>query len=237
MDLQQGFQFLAEKGLNLQAVLACDTLPEDMAQRMAADGVPLADYRQMLLLGHGGRQFWRSFKSDFVEETADPIDTYSLQLAQTFIHDYLGNPPHLILYPGEYAIPLQQLGELAGWCQPSPLGLGISATYGVWFAYRTAVLLNTDLPPTPLTPSTSPCNTCTDKPCLTACPPGAVQLANFDVFTCSHYRLQENSPCQDRCLARMACPVAAEHQYTLEQIQYHYGHSWQTIRVYFEESL
>jgi hypothetical protein len=61
-----------------------------------------------------------------------------------------------------------------------------------------------------------------------------VRLAGFDVFECSHFRLQENSPCHDRCLARLACPVAPEHRYELAQVQYHYGRSLQTIRTYFE---
>jgi epoxyqueuosine reductase len=31
-------------------------------------------------------------------------------------------------------------------------------------------------------------------------------------------------------LARLACPIAPEHQYDLEQVQYHYGRSLQMIR-------
>jgi hypothetical protein len=232
--LKLGLEFLAEKGLNLAAVFDCAALPEDIVGVMETAGVPLADYKRLLLLGHGGRRFWGAL-NDFGWHTADPVDHFSTHLSQTFLRDYLGNPPHLRLYPlTEYMVPLQQLGELAGWCRPSPLGLGISPIYGLWFAYRAAFLVDADLPLTAFVPAISPCDTCADKPCITACPPGAVRLVEgFDVFTCSHFRLEEHSPCHDRCLARLACPVAPEHRYSLAQVQYHYGRSLQTIREYF----
>jgi ferredoxin len=229
--LQEGVELLAEQGLNLAAVFDCATLPVDVLEVM---GVPVEEYRRLLLLGHGGQRFWRAL-NEFGWHTADPVDHFSIHLTETFLRDYLGNPPYLCLYPlTEYMVPLQRLGELAGWCHPSPLGLGISPTYGLWFAYRAAFLVDADLPVTTSFSSPSPCDTCADKPCITTCPSGAVRLAGFDVFKCSHFRLQENSPCHDRCLARLACPAAPEHRYELEQVQYHYGRSLQTIRTYFE---
>ncbi|MCB8946264.1 MAG: hypothetical protein H6658_21165 [Ardenticatenaceae bacterium] len=225
---QEGLTFLAENGLNLAAVFDCAVLPEAM-------GVPVSGYKRLLLLGHGGRRFWRAF-NEFGWQTADPIDHFSIHLTETCLRDYLGNPPYLRLYPlTEHIVPLPRLGELAGWCHPSPLGLGISPTYGLWFAYRTAYLVDADLPLAPFSLPPSPCHTCADKPCITTCPASAVRLAEgFDVFKCSHFRLEESSPCQDRCLARLACPVAPEHCYTLAQVQYHYGRSLQTIREYFD---
>jgi hypothetical protein len=126
--LQEGVELLAENGLNLTAVFDCATLPVDVLEVM---GVPLAGYKRLLLLGHGGRRFWRAF-NEFGWHTADPVDHFSIHLTETFLRDYLGNPPYLCLYPlTEYMVPLQRLGELAGWCHPSPLGLGISPTYGL----------------------------------------------------------------------------------------------------------
>ena len=234
-QLRSGLDFLAGRGLNLAAVIDCAGLPEDVVGGMVAAGVPLAEYKRLLLLGHGGRRFWGALNA-FGWQTADPVDHFSIHLSQTFLRDYLDNPPYLMLYPlTDYVIPLQRLGELAGWCHPSPLGLGISPTYGLWFAYRTAYLVDADLPLTTSHPRPSPCDSCADKPCITACPAGAVRLERFDVVKCSHSRLEEHSPCQDRCLARLACPVAPEHRYSLEQVQYHYGRSLETIRVYFGE--
>jgi hypothetical protein len=46
----------------------------------------------------------------------DPMAYYSTTVVRQFITGYLGNPPILWLYPDMgYLVPLQQLGELAGW--------------------------------------------------------------------------------------------------------------------------
>lgn len=231
---EQGVQFLADSGLNLFASLRCAELPDHLQTLLVQGGASLGDYSHLLLTGHGGRLFWEKLQEAGME-TADPVDTFSTQLTQQFISDYLGNPPHLLLYPsGDYLVPLTQLGEWAGWSHPSPIGQGISAEFGVWFAYRTAVLVNGNFPTTPRLQTNSPCQSCADKPCVTACPAGAVQADGFQMSPCINFRLRTHSPCADRCLARMACPVAPEHRYTLPQIQYHYGHSLAMIRQWDE---
>ena len=164
-------------------------------------------------------------------ETSDPVDHYSITLTRQFIHGYLDGTPVLWLYPGtEYIVPLQQLGEAAGWSYPSPLGSGISPVYGVWFAYRAAFLINAGLPLVREAPAPSPCDSCLDKPCIQTCPVGAVQQEAFDIEGCVQYRLRPDSPCAVRCQARSACPYFPEHRYTLPQIQYHYGRSLDTLR-------
>lgn len=228
-----GITFLAEAGLNLFAVLDCAALPTAVADLMLAAGVPLAGYRRLVLLGHGGRRLWAALQ-EWGMQTADPVDDYSHTLTRQFIRDYLDDPPVCWLYPQtDYLVPLQQLGALAGWSYPSPLGQGIHPEYGVWFAYRAAFLTTAVLPlyGEPVRPS--PCATCTDKPCITTCPVGGVRFAHFDVDGCAHYRLCHHSPCADRCLARLACPFFPEHRYTLPQIQYHYRHSLQTLRHWY----
>ncbi len=233
MKLQTSIKKIAQKGLNLWATFDCQQLPPTVTDPLKNKGVNADEYKRLVLIGHGGRQLWESLKT-ITQQTADPIDDFSTFHTKQFISETLENPKHLLLYPStSYPIPLQQLGELAGWCHPSPLSLGINPTYGLWFAYRAAFLVDAELPLT--TPSThpSPCDSCTDKPCITTCPAGAAQPNKLDYIKCSHFRLREDSPCQDRCLARMACPVGTKHQYTLEQIQYHYGLSMETVRAYF----
>ena len=233
MNIDAGIRVLAEGGLNLCAVLDCAGLPEKPAQMMISAGVPLADYKRLVLIGHGGRQMWQSLQT-WGMQTADPVDHYSMVQTQHFIDTYLPNSSLLWLYPNTpFLIPLQQLGKAAGWSHPSPLGSGISPIYGVWFAYRTAFLTNADLPLVRDDPQPSPCITCAARPCISTCPAHAVQVDRFDIDACTTHRLKPGSPCADRCLSRMACPFFPEHHYTLDQIQYHYKLSLATIQEWY----
>jgi hypothetical protein len=230
--LSQGVGFLAEQGLNLLATLPCEEFPNEIRQAMLAEDIPLQDYRSLVLIGHGGRRLWRALTA-FGMRTADPVDHFSGVMARRFIDEFLDSPPVLMLHPVGYTIPLQQLGALAGWHHPSPLGLGIHETYGLWFAYRAAFLTTLALPVIKNPISISPCDTCRDKPCISTCPAQAVQgVGQFKMTACIDFRLQEQSTCQDRCLSRLACPVAPEHRYEPEQLNYHYNHSLASIRRY-----
>jgi ferredoxin-like protein FixX len=231
--VSQGIEFLAEQGLNLFAILSCEPLPDDVTQAMLTENVPLHDYTNLVLLGHGGRRMWQALTA-FGLRTADPVDHFSLVMTRRFIDDFLGAPPVLMLYPTGYSIPLQKLGALAGWHHPSPLGLGINETFGLWFAYRAAFLTTLPLPSIQEPNTPSPCDTCPDQPCIKACPAQAVQGVNqFKVSACVDFRLQEKSVCQDRCLSRLACPVAPEHRYGPDQLRYHYTHSLASLRQYY----
>lgn len=233
IQLREGYKFLSEGGLNLLAMFDCAALPEAVAQIMATSGVPLGDYQRLVLIGHGGRRMWDALQV-WGMKTEDPIDHYSITLTRQFIHDYLGDMPVLWLYPGtDYLIPLQQLGEAAGWSYPSPLGSGISPVFGVWFAYRAAFLIDGDLPLVLEESSTSPCASCVHSPCIPTCPVGAVQQEAFDIDGCVQQRLRPGSPCADRCPARLACPYFPEQRYSLAQIRYHYGRSLETLRAWY----
>ena len=231
-DLMAGFRFLATNGLNLQAVLPVATLPTAITQSLEQANIPYSPTDSLLLLGHGGRRLWEAVQR-WGMKTADPIDTFSIAQTTRFLTQYLDNPAVEWLYPRkDVLLPLQQLGELAGWCHPSPLGSGISPDFGVWFAYRAACLVRAPLPEMRQPHRPSPCHSCADKPCLPRCPVEAVQVEQFDLNACVTHRLKADSPCADRCLSRMACPYFPEHRYSLAQIQYHYGRSLETIRAW-----
>lgn len=229
--VQNGIDWLAESGLNLFAVLDSGKLPTAVTNILQSSNIPTTDYTRLVLIGHGGKTLWSQLKKSDMG-VAHPVDTYSLTRTQQFIDDYLDGADSLIVYPTEYLVPLGQLGELAGWSHPSPLGQGINAEYGIWFAYRTAFLTMADLPTMIAPPTDSPCESCRDQPCLSACPVGATG-ETFAINRCAQHRLQPKSPCADRCFARMACPIAPAHHYTLPQIQYHYGNSLKTLKKYY----
>lgn len=222
---QDGVTYLAQHGLNLFAVLDTAVLPSHVESHLVQAGVPLASYSRLVLIGNGGRAFWQALLHR-PPPTADPVDDFSEMLTRRFIADYVNDMDVFWLFPSERLIPLQQLGGLAGWGHSSPLGLQISARYGLWFAYRAAFLTNADLPVVVAAPTPSPCATCEHKPCVAACPATAVHPASpLDLTACLSHRTRPASSCADRCLARLACPVAPEHRYEMAQVRYHYGRS------------
>ena len=227
---------LIENGLNLIAVFDVAKLPQAILSTLT--DIPLERYSRLVLVGNGGgEKLWAAMQQQ--DMTApDPIDHFSIAAAKTFIADQLENAAHHIVYPlTNYLVPLQKLGALAGWHHDSPLGLGIHSRYGVWFAYRVAFLVDAALPLRSESLTPSPCDTCVEKPCISRCPVGAVgEIGRFQINTCSKHRIIPDSPCADRCLSRLACPVGRDHRYPLAQIQYHYTHSLPSMRAWYERS-
>lgn len=231
--MQDGIDWLAARGLNLFACFDCAQLPTPIVDIIAANDFDPQNFSRLLLIGHGGRRLWEEIQHRD-QPTEDPFDDISVALTRQFLRDYLGDPPVHFIYP-ETAIPLplQQLGMLAGWHHPSPLGVGINGVYGLWFAYRAAVLTTDVLMPTLPMNEASPCETCVERPCITACPADAVSTAgNFQAGACFSQRLMADSSCGDRCHSRLACPYFVEHRYSDEQMGYHYGLSLASIRKY-----
>ncbi|MDX1692739.1 MAG: hypothetical protein R3208_03170 [Ketobacteraceae bacterium] len=222
---------LALQGLNLQAVISLDTLPDPVRDTLADAVNELAAYRQLLLLGHGGTRLWNAVNATGIT-SADPIDDYTAAVIRTWFRQSHPGVRHHILYPGTRLVPLQTLGELCGWHFPSPIMVGVNDEWGSWYAYRAAVLADTAFATTPPPDWKSACEPCEDKPCVKACPAAAVSPQGLDMHACIEFRRQPASPCQKRCLARLACPVGRAHQYSREQIEYHYGRSLDTINKF-----
>ncbi len=233
--LTDGLDFLADNGLNLAAILPVDDLPSGMIDQLAEYEIDVNAYRRLVLLGHGGRRFWEAYAASGV--TGDhPIDHFSAGLATRLIADYLPDAPWQMLFPGPLPLDLQGLGQLAGWSHPSPLGTGINPEFGLWFAYRAAFLTDAELPVLRREPGESPCTACSTRDCIGGCPSQATGYPDqFDVFTCATFRAGPASPCIERCLARLACPYAAEHRYSDEQLTYHYRFSYCSIRRYVDQ--
>ncbi len=105
----------------------------------------------------------------------------------------------------------------------SPLGMNIHPKFGLWHAYRAAFIFDSalDLPTTH--DGVSPCDTCRDKPCLTACPVSAFSPAGYDVASCAvHLGALEGDRCRTGgCMARNACPVGLEYLYSPQQTRFH----------------
>jgi hypothetical protein len=223
---------LQQQGLNLQAVFDIQSLPTEFIESLSAQCADLNNYHQLILLGHGGRTMWDGLQQSDIDSD-HPVDDYSIQCVEQFFADEHPQQQYKILYPGTHRVGLQQLGKLAGWHHPSPFWVGVNNEWGSWYAYRVVVLANSNFTTTSRVESESPCDSCDDKPCISICPANALTESNFDVKQCSAYRLQENSNCSHQCLSRLRCPVGKEHRYSREQIEYHYGVSYKTIKRMF----
>ncbi len=219
-----GWDFLAEHGLNLSAVLATAHFSDELKRHFEESGIDLGDYSRLVLLGNGGGRLWEAMEEQGWR-SADPVDDYSIEIAERWVDMVLCGRRKLRLYPQtDCLIPLQQLGMLANWGHRSPLGSHVSAKYGPWFAYRVAFLTDADfLPFKREEAQRSACDLCVEKPCISACPVGAVQgIGRLQLKRCLSHRLTAGASCEDRCMARLACPVGENYRYPLAQIQHHY---------------
>ena len=191
------------------------------------DAVPPFDdggsVRTVVLLGSIGHRQWADFVSspEYADGAADPLDRWSRRVIDTLATacDGLG------LFPsqGPPWMPFQRWARRAEPLHPSPLGLLIHPEYGLWHAYRGALGLRPRLgrPAPPDNPS--PCDSCSAKPCLSACPVQAFSVSGYDRSRCvGHVGSASGSECfSDNCRARHACPVGAQHRYTREQSEFH----------------
>ncbi len=180
---------------------------------------PLADARAVVLIGVAGRSGWDAFASspEARDGADDPLDRFSRRviggLAQAFGAVALfpfGGPPYW---------PFQQWARRAEPVHPSPIGLTIHPVYGLWHSYRGALGFRQALDLPKVDPQASPCASCRDRPCLSACPVGAFTTAGYDVAACvAHLRSVAGADCMGRgCRARRACPVGVEHVSRPEQ--------------------
>ncbi|MFQ5773478.1 MAG: ferredoxin [Kiloniellaceae bacterium] len=192
----------------------------------AGDGVPpLADgrpARTLVPVGNAGPQMWRAFTAaPEADAAADPLNRWSRRVLDELAARWgaralfpFGGPPYL---------PFVAWAKRAEAVAESPLGMLIHPDYGLWHAYRGALAFAEvlDLPPRDQRPR--PCDTCADRPCLSACPVGAFTGDGYDVAACvNHISALEGADCVDLgCRARRACPVGRGYRYEPARARFH----------------
>ncbi len=157
------------------------------------------------------------------------MDRWSQSIGDALAQQYGG----VAVYPSDgppYA-PFQQWATRAEPLQPSPLLLRMHPSWGLWHAYRFALLLpelsvgDAGTLLAAAAPSVDPdiCRNCDGQPCLQACPVDAFRAGTYDVGACaSHLHGPTGADCmQDGCLARRACPVAPALRYAPAHAAFH----------------
>ena len=184
----------------------------------ARAGTPAA---AIVLLGNAGGELWPAFSAGRRDEP-HPLDEWA---RRTVGARSPRASTRRAVYPSDRPWhPFQQWAMRAEPVAPSPIGLLIHPDYGLWHAYRAALLLDeapADLPPRVDRPV--PCATCVGRPCLHACPVGAHSAAGFDVAACERHLRSDVAPhCMEvGCRSRDGCPVGRDSRSPDEQVAFH----------------
>jgi len=180
------------------------------------DGVP-HESRFVVMIGNAGPAMFRRFQR---EGGGGTLDDWTRRAASALADDL----DAAAVFPFDKPpLPFLTWARRAGAGHVSPLGLNIHPTYGLWHAYRAALLFHVafDLPEH--SAGAHPCESCVGKPCLSTCPVGAFSGTSYDVPACAaHIGSAAGQDCMaGGCLARRACPVGQAFTYAPDQAQFH----------------
>ena len=171
----------------------------------------------MFVMGHDADRllvgadatFWQAFTAapEYHDGKADPIDRYSKRV----IEPLAARVQAQAVFPSDgppYA-PFIKWAIGTGRFWQSPTGMMVHDTAGLMISIRGALIFDAALKPAPAQPS--PCEACTDHPCVAACPVNALSdMHAYDVPTCKAYL--DTPPGADcmklGCRARRACPIS-----------------------------
>jgi len=214
----------------LEALLAphCIEVIGGFAVDGAEEALPKGT-RTLVMLGPRQPGFWPHLTAqpEWQDGQADPVDRWSRRVIGRIACDIgakalfpFGGPPYHPFY--QWAL---QTGRI--W--DSPVRLLISADQGLLVSFRGALALKEVIDLPALAPR--PCDTC-DKPCLTACPAGALGPAGYDVPACHSHLDRDGAAClAGGCLVRRACPVSQGYARLEKQSAYHMSRFHQAGRT------
>jgi hypothetical protein len=171
-----------------------------------------------LIVGNAGGAMWRAFAPN-IDGEPNPLDRWTKKVVDPIAEEFGARA----VYPfGPDAPPFQRWAVRAETLYPSPLGILIHPEYGLWHAYRAALLFAERLHLPRLSDTRSPCDDCAERPCLSACPVGAFSNARYDVAACATHISEPAASCHSLgCLARAACPIGREWRYPNAQLYFH----------------
>ena len=177
-----------------------------------------AGTRTLLMIGPKEPGFWPHVKAQPEWGGPDPVDRWSRRVIGRVACDLgakalfpFGGPPYQPFY--SWALRTGRVWD-------SPVKLLVHATQGLMVSFRGALALPQSLPLP--APAVQPCGACA-KPCLAACPAGALTGAGYDVPLChAHLSQPAGTDCMTRgCLVRSTCPAGAGYARMPSQSAYH----------------
>ena len=194
--------------------------PDEEVPR-AADGRPST---HVVVIGNAGGAMWPTFRNE-EQPDPEPLDAWTRARLRAVAERFGAGFVHPSDEPFQ---PFQRWAQRADDVWQSPIGLMIHAEYGLWHAYRGALLFAdevTGLPPTGR--GAQPCLTCDGQPCLSTCPvdafrPDAVPHG-YDHVSCREHVASDDAPdcLHEGCAARRACPIGQAFGYGPDQMHFH----------------
>jgi hypothetical protein len=191
-------------------------------ERLTLLGVFHDDGHTLALLGPDEPAgFWAHFKTspEWRAGGPDPLDRWSERVVGAMA-DRLGARA-LFPFGGPPWHPFYSWALRTGRIHQSPVRLLVHDRAGLWVSFRGALRIagRVALPG----PPPSPCDSCAEKPCLTACPAGALGARGYDVPACHGFLDTEPGRiCMETgCRVRAACPVSRKFARVAEQSAYH----------------
>ncbi len=176
----------------------------------------------LILLGPREPGFWATFTGspEYRDGAPDALDRWSARVIGALAGEIGGRA----FFPsdGPPYHPFFRWALDSGRAWQSPVRLLVHDTAGLFASYRGAIGLaeRLDLPPVP---AASPCDNCTDMPCLSACPADAMTGEGYDVPACKSFlQTDAGRDCLiGGCLVRCACPVSQSYGRLKDQSAFH----------------
>jgi len=212
---------LAPVGLNLIGVAPAAALGRGVLERF------LPGAASAIVIGNGGGAFWRAFEAARQDEP-EPLDAFTRRViegrAVPVVARACGTPRVVYPFaPPDETLPFMRLAVCAGLGRESLLGVLVHPVYGPWIALRAALLVPVTLTAPRPAADFDPCPGCRERPCIAACPAGAVGPTGWDVPRCAAHRARADDPCAARCHARFDCVIGREHRYPAAALAHHQG--------------
>mgnify|MGYP004000917831 FL=1 len=157
--------------------------------------------KTVVLIGNTGPAMWHKFHDspENLDNAINPLDRWTKRILGQIVLQTDGFGLVEALYPfgGPPWLPFQKWAQRAEPVYPSPTGPLIHPTYGLWHAYRGALVFEQQLELPANEPAPSPCDRCEDRPCLNACPVSAFDGSQYDVPACTAHMLHD--PAGETC--------------------------------------
>lgn len=175
----------------------------------------------LMLLGPDEPGFWAGIKASPEFSGPDPVDRWSERVIGGLAADLgakalfpFGGPPYQ---------PFVGWALASGQVWQSPVGLLVHDRAGLFVSFRGALAFGAKLPLPPA--AAKPCDTCA-KPCLTACPAGALTGEGYNLPACHDFLNQPpGRDCMTQgCAVRRSCPISQSYGRLPEQSAHHMRH-------------